>query len=85
MAFTHDTEMALLAAVTLVNTAEEPDTLVSIADLDAFFEEHEYTGLDLTVHAETAYDHGVLGHGAPVGASVAPAIQSLTQKVTPPA
>lgn len=33
-------------------------------------EEHEHTGLDLTVHAETAYDHGVLGHGAPVGASV---------------
>jgi ammonium transporter, Amt family len=32
-------------------------------------EEHEHTGLDLTVHAETAYDHGVLGHGAPVGAS----------------
>ncbi|MFF7841928.1 ammonium transporter [Streptomyces ossamyceticus] len=33
-------------------------------------EEHEHTGLDLTVHAETAYDHGVLGHGAPVSASV---------------
>ncbi|GAA4112922.1 CGNR zinc finger domain-containing protein [Nocardioides fonticola] len=44
MAFTHDTEMALLAAVTLANTAEEPDTLVTIADLDSFFEEHEYTG-----------------------------------------
>ncbi|MFG3048688.1 ammonium transporter [Streptomyces sp. NPDC048202] len=28
-------------------------------------EEEERTGLDLTVHAETAYDHGVLGHGAP--------------------
>jgi ammonium transporter, Amt family len=48
-------------------------------------EEHEYTGLDLTVHAETAYDHGVLGHGAPVAASVAPANRSTTQKVTPPA
>lgn len=33
-------------------------------------EEHEHTGLDLTVHAETAYDHGVLGHGAPVSSSV---------------
>ncbi|MGW0711806.1 ammonium transporter [Streptomyces sp. NPDC002643] len=33
-------------------------------------EEHEHTGLDLTVHAETAYDHGVLGHGAPVTSSV---------------
>ncbi len=35
-------------------------------------EEQEHTGLDLTVHAETAYDHGVLGHGAPVGASPVP-------------
>ncbi|MFE0462138.1 ammonium transporter [Kitasatospora sp. NPDC058965] len=26
--------------------------------------EHELTGLDLAAHAETAYDHGVLGHGA---------------------
>ncbi|MGV9452837.1 ammonium transporter [Streptomyces sp. NPDC003635] len=33
-------------------------------------EEQEHTGLDLTVHAESAYDHGVLGHGAPVSASV---------------
>ncbi|WP_129309258.1 ammonium transporter [Streptomyces sp. L2] len=41
-------------------------------------EEHEYTGLDLTVHAETAYDHGVLGHGAPVGASP---VVSSAQKV----
>ena len=40
-------------------------------------EDHEYTGLDLTVHAETAYDHGVLGHGSPVSHS--------TQKVTPSA
>ncbi|WP_405751061.1 ammonium transporter [Streptomyces sp. NBC_01411] len=33
-------------------------------------EEHEQQGLDLTVHAESAYDHGVLGHGAPLSASV---------------
>ncbi|WUL62588.1 ammonium transporter [Streptomyces sp. NBC_00344] len=39
-------------------------------------EEHEYQGLDLTVHAESAYDHGVLGHGAPLSASA-------TQKVKP--
>ena len=32
-------------------------------------EEHEYQGLDLTVHAESAYDHGVLGHGAPLSPS----------------
>ena len=29
-------------------------------------EDHEQQGLDLTVHAESAYDHGVLGHGAPL-------------------
>ncbi|MGV9244820.1 ammonium transporter [Streptomyces sp. NPDC003710] len=40
-------------------------------------EEQEHTGLDLTVHAETAYDHGVLGHGAPVAHSV----PSVTQKI----
>ncbi|WP_315903613.1 ammonium transporter [Streptomyces rhizosphaerihabitans] len=33
-------------------------------------EEHEQNGLDLTVHAESAYDHGVLGHGAPVSSSL---------------
>lgn len=44
-------------------------------------EEHEHTGLDLTVHAESAYDHGVLGHGAPVSSSVVP----TAQKVTPQA
>ncbi|WP_404187776.1 ammonium transporter [Streptomyces tauricus] len=38
-------------------------------------EEHEQTGLDLTVHAETAYDHGVLGQGAPVSSSVLSATQ----------
>ncbi|WP_432137491.1 MULTISPECIES: ammonium transporter [unclassified Streptomyces] len=41
-------------------------------------EEEEHTGLDLTVHAETAYDHGVLGHGAPVTAhSVVPSAQKV--------
>ncbi|MFD3581851.1 ammonium transporter [Streptomyces sp. NPDC058683] len=40
-------------------------------------EEQEHTGLDLTVHAETAYDHGVLGHGAPVGASLLPSAQKV--------
>ncbi|MFB0617373.1 ammonium transporter [Streptomyces sp. AGS-58] len=41
-------------------------------------EEQEHTGLDLTVHAETAYDHGVLGHGAPIGS----ALLSSGQKVS---
>jgi Amt family ammonium transporter len=32
-------------------------------------EDEERTGLDLTVHAETAYDHGVLTHGMSGGAA----------------
>ncbi|NUT25279.1 MAG: ammonium transporter [Streptomyces sp.] len=43
-------------------------------------EDQEHTGLDLTVHAETAYDHGVLGHGAPVTASLATSVPAA-QKV----
>jgi hypothetical protein len=31
-------------------------------------EEDERSGLDLAVHAESAYDHGVLGHGVPQNA-----------------
>jgi predicted RNA-binding Zn ribbon-like protein len=42
--FTHDTEVALQAAVTLVNSAEEPDTLTSVADLDRVWDEFGYTG-----------------------------------------
>ncbi|MBA2949168.1 ammonium transporter [Streptomyces himalayensis] len=33
--------------------------------------EDELTGLDQTVHAESAYDHGVLGHAAPQTAALA--------------
>lgn len=44
MLFTHDTDAALVAAVALVNSAEEPDTLVTTAQLDAFFVEHDYSG-----------------------------------------
>ncbi len=44
MVFTHDTEVSLLAAVALVNSAEPPDTLTTRAQLDAFFDAHSYTG-----------------------------------------
>lgn len=44
MLFAHDTEVSLQAAVTLVNTAEEPDTLLAVEDLDALYAEFEYTG-----------------------------------------
>ena len=44
MVFTHDTTAALQAAVALVNSEVEPDTLTSQAELDAFVAEHGYTG-----------------------------------------
>ncbi|MFF2845824.1 ammonium transporter [Streptomyces sp. NPDC058001] len=43
-------------------------------------EEEEVTGLDQTVHAESAYDHGVFGHGAP---TAAPAHSAVPRKATP--
>ncbi|MFG1792776.1 CGNR zinc finger domain-containing protein [Nocardia sp. NPDC049149] len=50
MTFDHDTEASLVAAVELVNSAEEPDTLTEITQLAEFFVRHGYTG----VHAGTA-------------------------------
>ena len=44
MLFAHDTEASLRAAVSLVNSAEDPDTLTEIAELDAWYGEHGYTG-----------------------------------------
>lgn len=44
MVFAHDTEVSLQAAVTLVNSALEPDTLATLEDLDAFYAEFEFTG-----------------------------------------
>lgn len=44
MLFAHDTEMALLSAVALVNSAQAPDTLTTTADLRAFCDEYAYTG-----------------------------------------
>ena len=35
-------------------------------------EDDERSGLDLAVHAESAYDHGVLGHGVPQNAAHRP-------------
>lgn len=44
MLFAHDTVASLRAAVDLVNTGEEPDTLTTVAHLDAWYAEHGYTG-----------------------------------------
>ena len=52
MVFAYDSEMALQAAVELVNTAEEPDTLTAVADLDAFHARWRYTGRHERTRAE---------------------------------
>ena len=44
MVFAHDTESALIAAAALANSAGSPDTLTTQEELDAFYEEHQYTG-----------------------------------------
>jgi predicted RNA-binding Zn ribbon-like protein len=42
--FAYDTEQALRSAVVLVNTAEPPDTLTTIEQLDDFYTTFGYTG-----------------------------------------
>lgn len=44
MVFAHDTESALQAAAALANSALEPDTLTTVADLDAHWQAFDYTG-----------------------------------------
>lgn len=52
MVFTDDTEYALGAAATLANSALEPDTLTTVADLDRLWDEHSYTGRHDRTRAE---------------------------------
>jgi predicted RNA-binding Zn ribbon-like protein len=42
--FAYDTAASMRAAVDLVNTAEDSDTLTAVAQLDAWYAEHGYTG-----------------------------------------
>jgi predicted RNA-binding Zn ribbon-like protein len=42
--FAYDTEASLRSAVALVNSAVEPDTLTEIEQLDAFYDDHGFTG-----------------------------------------
>ena len=44
MLFAYDTESSLRSAVALVNSAEEPDTLTNLEQLDAWYIEHGFTG-----------------------------------------
>ncbi|MEV0461774.1 CGNR zinc finger domain-containing protein [Nocardia tengchongensis] len=52
MIFADDTVASLAAAVELVNSAEDPDTLTEIAQLDEFFAKHGYTGAHARTRAE---------------------------------
>jgi predicted RNA-binding Zn ribbon-like protein len=54
MVFTHDAEVSLQAAVALVNTAQPPDTLTDLAQLDAFYDAYAYTGTRARDDAELA-------------------------------
>ena len=44
MVFAHDTEASLQAAVALVNTALEPDTLTTVDELDEWYAAFGFTG-----------------------------------------
>jgi predicted RNA-binding Zn ribbon-like protein len=50
--FADDTELALLAAVTLANSALEPDTLTTVSELDAVWDEFQYSGRHDRTQAE---------------------------------
>jgi len=50
--FTHDTDLALQAAVTLVNSVLEPVSLTSVADLDRVWDQFGYTGRHDRTRAE---------------------------------
>lgn len=54
MVFAHDTEESLQAAAALVNTAQPPETLTTVAELDAFYARFQYTGRHDGTRAELA-------------------------------
>jgi predicted RNA-binding Zn ribbon-like protein len=59
--FTHDTELALGAAVALANSALEPDTLESVADLEQVWERFGYSGRHERSSAELDAVRGIRG------------------------
>lgn len=52
MVFAHDVEQSLAAAVWLANSAEPPDSLTTVDQLDEFAREHHYTGFRSRDRAE---------------------------------
>ena len=54
MLFAYDTAASLRAAVDLVNSGEDPDTLTEVAHLETWYAEHGYTGRHDADEAELA-------------------------------
>ncbi|GHJ44114.1 hypothetical protein Cs7R123_14560 [Catellatospora sp. TT07R-123] len=54
MLFAHDTEVALIAAAALVNTATDTEELPDLAALEAFLDTHGFTGVREHTAAELA-------------------------------
>ena len=54
MVFAHDVEIALQAATVLANSALEPETMTTVEELSAFFEEFTYSGRHDVDEAELA-------------------------------
>src|SRR3954454_13823963 len=54
MVFAYDTEWSRRSAVALVNSAEDPDTLTTVEQLDAWYDEHGFTGRHDSDEAELA-------------------------------
>ncbi|MBO9519987.1 MAG: CGNR zinc finger domain-containing protein [Nocardioidaceae bacterium] len=61
MVFAHDTEASLAAAVELANSADDPDTMTTVADLDSFYERHGYTGTHRRTREELEAVRGLRG------------------------
>ncbi|MHA7275914.1 CGNR zinc finger domain-containing protein [Arthrobacter sp. HLT1-21] len=55
MTFAYDTEIALISAAALINTGkEDPDQLTTLADLDRFLTEQDFSGSRARTSAELA-------------------------------
>ncbi|HNI70040.1 MAG TPA: CGNR zinc finger domain-containing protein [Marmoricola sp.] len=52
MVFTHDVEIALQAAVFLANTLQDDEALTTVAALDEYFHQFQYTGSHQRTRAE---------------------------------
>jgi len=57
--FAHDTEAALVAAVALVNSDDDPDTMATVEALAEFYVAYDYTGRHDRTEGELAEVRGI--------------------------